>query len=69
MREVDNRFEYNKTVLNISNFHVGLSDSMMPDKAQFDLSCRYVPNEVIDKFFSRLYAYIRLTSIKAKLCN
>lgn len=66
MREVDNRFEYNKTALNISNFHAGLSDSTIPDKAQFDLSCRYIPNEVIDKFFSRLYAYIRLTSIKMK---
>lgn len=57
--EQDQRFEYPKTSLNISNFHAGLSDSMIPDKSHFDFSCRYIPNENIENFFKRFYSYIR----------
>ncbi|MCQ2734818.1 MAG: M20/M25/M40 family metallo-hydrolase [Alphaproteobacteria bacterium] len=64
--EQDNRFEYPKTSLNISNFHAGMSDSMIPDKSHFDLSCRYVPNENIEKFFERFYSTIRIIEDEMK---
>lgn len=64
--EIDKRFEYPKTALNISNFHAGLSDSMLPDKARFDLSYRYIPRQNIDEFFVRFYAYIQALSNKMK---
>lgn len=63
---IDERFEYPKTALNISNFHAGISDSMIPDKSHFDLSCRYVPNENINDFFSNLYLYINFVSERMK---
>lgn len=54
----DDRFEYPSTSLNISNFHAGLSDSMIPDKSHFDLSCRYVPDENIEVFFDKFYSSV-----------
>lgn len=64
--EQDNRFEYPKTSLNISNFHAGISDSMIPDKSHFDLSCRYIPNEDIEKFFKNFYSSIKIIESEMK---